>query len=388
MVDKNAHYLMNKGGVYYFTRHVPNDVQKHYERPRIVMCLKTRSKVAALKASRSLASKLDNLWLHMRIANMDVPAANLLIKGQPKESFTSYAPKLSDALELYCRLKGVGRNNQFFSAARRNVNSVMEKLGDRPIDAYSSSDAANYRDWLLNKNLTTSSIKRMFGTIRAVFTLTIQEDGLNCANAFARTYLAPVEATKRASISPENIKRIQKICLDIADERRLLIALISDTGMRLSEALGLAWDDIHLDYEYPHISLIPHPWRPLKTAGSKRLIPLVGASLEAVEIMHRHRTTQFLFNSYTDPNGCNGNSCSAALNKWLKQHLPNAVIHSFRHSFRDRLRNAGVQSEMIDQLGGWSNQTVGQGYGDGYGLNVLRAKLNLFCVRDSNHLLS
>ena len=33
MVDKNAHYLMNKDGVFYFTRHVPNDVQKHYERP-------------------------------------------------------------------------------------------------------------------------------------------------------------------------------------------------------------------------------------------------------------------------------------------------------------------------------------------------------------------
>ena len=93
--------------------------------------------------------------------------------------------------------------------------------------------------------------------------------------------------------------------------------------------------------------------------------------------MHRHRTTQFLFNSYTDPNGCNGNSCSAALNKWLKQHLPDAVIHSFRHSFHDRLRSAGVQSEMIDQLGGWSNQTVGHGYGEGYSLAVLRKCLSL-----------
>ena len=84
----------------------------------------------------------------------------------------------------------------------------------------------------------------------------------------------------------------------------LLIAFISDTGMRLSEALGLAWDYIHLDYEYPHISLIPHPWRPLKTADSKRLIPLVVASLAAVEIMHRHCTKQVLFNSYTNPTPC------------------------------------------------------------------------------------
>ena len=44
MVDKNAHYLMCKGGVFYFTRHVPNNLQKHYETPRIVICLKTRSK--------------------------------------------------------------------------------------------------------------------------------------------------------------------------------------------------------------------------------------------------------------------------------------------------------------------------------------------------------
>ena len=312
----------------------------------------------------------------MRVSQMDVPAAELLVTGQPTETFTSCAPKLSDALDTYCRLKGKGRHKQFFSTAKRNVGSVIEKLGDRPVDTYSSSDAASYRDWLLEQSLTPSSIKRMFGTIRAVFTLTIQEHGLGCQNPFARTFLAPVNEGKRASISTEDVKRVQKICLDMADERRLLIALISDTGMRLSEALGLIWDDICLDHKYPHISLLPHPWRPLKTAGSKRLIPLVGAAYEAVTIMHRQRTTPFLFNSYTDANGCNGNSCSAALNKWLKQYLPNAVIHSFRHSFRDRLRNAGVQSEMIDQLGGWSNQSVGQGYGEGYSLSILKKYLS------------
>ena len=85
MVDKNAHYLMNNGVEYYFTRHVPNDLQRHYDKPRIVMCLKTRNKMSALKASQSLASKLDDFWLQMRISNKDVPAVNLLTKGQSKE---------------------------------------------------------------------------------------------------------------------------------------------------------------------------------------------------------------------------------------------------------------------------------------------------------------
>jgi len=375
MVDKNAHYLMCKGGVFYFTRHVPNDLQRHYETPRIVICLKTRNRTSAMSASRSMAAKLDDFWLQMRLSHLDVPASDRLVKQQPVRSFTSCAPKLSDALTKYCALKGADKGKLFFTVAERNVGYVIECLGDRPIDTYASSDAAKFRDWLIDRSLSTSSIKRIFSTIRAVFNLTIQEQGLGCSNAFANTFLPSDERPKRAVISPEDIKRIQKVCLEIADERRLLIALISDTGMRLSEALGLVWDDVKLKHEHPHISLKPHPWRRLKTAGSKRLIPLVGASLEAIKVMHRQSTTQFLFPSYANEHECKGNSSSAALNKWLKQYAPDAVIHSFRHSFRDRLRNAGVQSEVIDQLGGWSNQSVGQGYGDGFNLLLLTQQM-------------
>jgi hypothetical protein len=229
MVDKNAHYLMCKGGVFYFTRHVPNDLQRHYETPRIVICLKTRNRESAIKASRSMAAKLDDFWLQMRVANMDVPASDKLTKQQPKEAFTSSAPKLSDALTKYCALKGADKGKLFFTVAERNVGYVIECLGDRPLDAYSSSDAAKFRDWLIDRSLSTSSIKRIFSTIRAVFNLKIQEQGLGCSNAFANTFLPSDERPKRAVISPEDIKRVQKVCLDIADERRLLIAVKSNT---------------------------------------------------------------------------------------------------------------------------------------------------------------
>ena len=48
------------------------------------------------------------------------------------------------------------------------------------------------------------------------------------------------------------------------------------------------------------------------------------------------------------------------------------VIHGFRHSFRDRLRAVSAPIDMIDQLGGWSLQSVGQGYGDGYQLSQMK----------------
>jgi integrase len=353
---------------------VPNDVQQHYERSQIVICLKTKSKSAAIKASRSIASKLDDFWLQMRISDMDVPASHLLVKGKPKDTFTSYASSLSDALATYCSLKGADRTALFFAAAKRNVGYVLEHLGDRPIDTYSSADAASFRDWLIDRGLTTSSISRIFGTVRAVINLTIQEHGLDCRNAFANIYLPKKAEEKRKPIPKHEIIQIQKTCLELADERRLVIALISDTGMRLSEALGLVWGDVRLDHEYPHINLVEHPWRQLKTSGSKRLVPLVGVSLEAVKVMHQQGfSTQFLFPSYTSATKCNGNSASAALNKWLKQYTGQGVIHSFRHSFRDRLREAEVDVELTDQLGGWASSSIGQSYGSGH---TLKQKYN------------
>jgi hypothetical protein len=42
-----------------------------------------------------------------------------------------------------------------------------------------------------------------------------------------------------------------------------------------------------------------------------------------------------------------------------------------RHRFRDRLRAVEAPTDMIDQLGGGTLKSVGQGYGDGYGLALL-----------------
>ena len=111
-----------------------------------------------------------------------------------------------------------------------------------------------------------------------------------------------------------------------------------------------------------------------KTFGGKRFVPLVGVSLEAVKVMHQQGfCTQFLFPSYSSATKCNGNSASAALNKWLKQYTGQGVIHSFRHSFRDRLREAEVDIELTDQLGGWASSSIGQSYGSGH---TLKQKYN------------
>ena len=367
-----ASYLWVKGQTYYFNRRVPKDVQAHYKASRIVICLKTSRKDQAIRAARSIAQRLEDYWLSLRLANLDIPAFHLL-RSEPQKLSQSSCMTLSEALELYLRLKGVNKGKVFRRGAERNIQSVVKVLSDRPLDEYSSSDAAAYRDYLLKRGLTTNSVKRNFATIRSVINLAIQEHGLDCRNAFSKVYLPDLDdAKKRKPIPIENIREIQQECMSINDEARWLVALISDTGMRLSEAAGLHIDDIKLDCEIPHIDLKPHAWRGLKTRGSQRQIPLVGASLWAAKRVKETSTTSpYAFPRYTSAKGTNANSASAAINKWLKPRVPEGcVIHSFRHSLRDRLRAVQCPSDMIDQIGGWSTAGVGQSYGEGYGLDV------------------
>jgi integrase len=362
-------YTYLKDNNFYFSRSVPVDLRCFYTKPRIVQSLKTNSLLRAKTASKVFASKLDDYWLGLRLKSIEVPAAHLLVADRNASSL----PTIEESLEVYFEIKGVGRPKLFFTTAQRYIGYLIECLGNRSIDQYTSKDATVLREWLIKKGLSNSSLQRVFSGIKAVINFVTLEQGLECQNAFAKVYLpSNTGAKKRHAINPSNMAKIKAECLSLDDDIRWLVAIIFDSGMRLSEAAGLMLSDLKLEDVIPYIDLKPHPHRRLKTASSERKIPLVGLSLWAARRLKQHSTGLYCFPRYTNPERCNSNSASAAINKWIKTvGGSNDVIHGLRHSFRDRLRAVEAPTDMIDQLGGWALKSVGHGYGDGYELNLL-----------------
>ena len=76
---------------------------------------------------------------------------------------------------------------------------------------------------------------------------------------FSGVDILPSDAQKRHSISLEDIRRIQSECYQQDDELRHIVALISETGMRLAEAVGLHQDDLVLDTDVPYVQVREHP---------------------------------------------------------------------------------------------------------------------------------
>ena len=370
-----TNHVLLRNETYYFLKRVPYDLKEYYSTKRLCFSLKTKSYSSALRITKSVLQRLEDYWLGIRLQKMDIPAIHLV---KANDNVYDSSPLISDALDLYLRLKGKGKNKTFIRTANRNIEYIIKVLGNKPMRSYSSSDASKFRDWLIEQGMSNSTLKRVFSSVKAIINLTINEYGLDITNPFSKAYLPSIDSDIRKSIPLEDIKIIQSISKKEDDELRWLLLLLSDSGMRLSEALGLSKDDINLNCEIPHIRLIPHPWRRLKTRTSERYIPLTKDSEWAcMRILEHNDDSTFAFPKYTSLKGCNANSASAALNKWLKSKLINDfVLHGFRHSFRDRLRAIECPSEIIDQLGGWSLRSIGQGYGKGYELSVLSKWMN------------
>ena len=120
---------------------------------------------------------MDDCWLGIRLQKLDIPAIRLT---KQNESDTSVTPTLSDACDLYLRLKGIGKDKAFKRTAKRNTAYVIELLGDRPLDTYSSSDAETFRDWLIGGVMAIKTAKFVFASVHAIVNLTMSEEGFEC----------------------------------------------------------------------------------------------------------------------------------------------------------------------------------------------------------------
>ena len=317
------------------------------------------------------AAKLDRHWHILRISSDDLPGKHLLADAvqEPAAETSIDAHSFKAAVAVYLRLKGNDRPPTFEATVRRSCGYLIDCCGMKDLKDYVRSDATKFRDYLFTKGLNGASVARIFGTVRAVINLALSEFGLSIINPFSNVYFDQSHGVKkRLPIKPEDIKKVQEECYKANDDKRWLIALIADTGMRLAEGAGLLKSDFIIKDGIQCVSIKPHSWRSLKTASSERIIPLVGSSKWAAEqILAQPGYNQFAFPIYNDGIRTNANSASAALNKWLKIRLgPSYSIHSFRHSMRDRLRSIECPNDIVDQIGGWLTQGVGNSYGLGY----------------------
>jgi hypothetical protein len=173
----------------------------------------------------------------IRLEQVDIPKQFI---GQAPSSQDISSPLLSEAVELYLRLKGGGRGKTFFQAANRNAAYLIKVAGDKPINNYTFIEAGQFRDLLVAKGMTIVTVKRVFTTVRAIDNIAFCEYRMDTVNLFSLTFI-PVSDEKEIHmpIPMKPLLKLQFVCREYDDEPRL------------SEVEGLAVLDIQVDVLIP-----------------------------------------------------------------------------------------------------------------------------------------
>ena len=364
-----APYLVRKRGIFYLQKRIPQQLTGHYGRTFVRKSLRTKDRLEASKLASQLVRGLEREWSELLFNVSAKGSVYDLLHDKPIA-----LPTLSEAQKTYCKMKGRADDRRFVRYTSRVVSEIVQLAGDKVINSYTRNDALLFRDSLLKREVSHNTVKRNFECIRAIWNFAARENGISDPNPFANmNYGNGAAAVKRMPIPIDDLRKVQQLCYRKDDDIRWLIALLSDTGMRLAEAAGLAKEDVFLNTEIPYVRLCERPWRPLKTKSSERDVPLVGAALWATKRAFESSPNEYLFPRYCSDDGCKADYASNSLNKWLRKHVPNGcVVHSFRHSMRDRLRAVECPAEIIDQIGGWTTSGVGQQYGEGFTLTIIQ----------------
>jgi len=282
------------------------------------------------------------------------------------------APTLSDAKRLYVQEKIKGDINE--TAKESRIERVMTHLAhtieaDRPLHKLTREDAREVRDHMIRDlGMNPSTVKRYMNDIRALIGFGITEFGLRDAlNPFLRLpiKMETVARDERLPI-PDNILTAINIRISghAGTDLWQIWRIIEGTGCRLGEVSGLLVSDVMLDAPIPHIDLVNHTHRRLKTASSVRRVPLIGAALDAAtEAVDAAGKGRFLFPRYGKVRGAD--TASASLMKHVRAVTdnPKIVVHSLRHTMEDRLIRARVSSYDRNMVLGHLNPGEGDRYG-------------------------
>ena len=266
-----------------------------------------------------------------------------------------------DEIEFDAQInKSPGQRRSWENSKRVGIDYFVEAVGDIPMRDITRDHGIAYRNWWANrikvgdengKRPTPYTANRRIGSMRTLyrsfFSYIGQEDR---PNPFRKLSFDEGDSSvrKRPPFSVEWIKSkflASGSLSGLNDEARHILLAIVETGARPSELCNLLPEYIHLDGPSPHISIRPRTnnqsqKREVKAGASNRDIPLVGISLAAMRLNPNG------FPRYYDKATHLSNTLMSYLSDNGLLESDKHTAYSLRHSFEDRMMEAGLDRDL------------------------------------------
>ena len=373
-------YLFRRGDTFYYRAKVPKDLKDQVKRHEVWISLRTSDRhKAELRLAETHAQQLRTYDCLRQ--GLPAPTWGSFVTKTASEPLKTASEASIDDLLRYWVKQTQRRPRTLMDAntAVRRLKTVVGKLSPAQID---KRKAVAFKDSLIQEGLAYATASKNLGLIKSMFEIARSNELIN-ENPFKEVKLVKPSRMEKARVSFAS-EEIEKIFSSPvfgegvrpkggAGEAAVWLPLIAYmTGMRLEEIGQLTQDDIRRqdDIWFFNLDHAPHKGQLLKNQSSRRQIPLHSRLIELGFLKLVDASTGRLF---PELSSAGSRQLTASWSQWFGRYLrqvigiadPRKTFHSFRHTFKDLCREAGISKDLHDRLTGHSSQDVGDGYGSG-----------------------
>lgn len=279
-------------------------------------------------------------------------------------------------------------------SAHRLVARFQEACGKLPLRSITREHITKFQASIAATGASANTARQHLGIIKAVLSAAVEAGMIKTSPAL--NVRAPQQKRAKATRLPFGLDEIKLILdnLPTAGFRRWIPLIALYTGMRLEEIGQLAPGDIRTEtyrdahgktHKVPVIYAVDEgEGQGLKNESSRRRVPVHPelVRLGLLDYVAKQKHARVFSELKPNRTGRETASFSSWFGTWLRAKGvtdTRKTFHSFRHLFKDVLREHGVEEQVSDALTGHTNGSVGRAYGgEFYPLRPLVEAVNKF----------
>jgi|GEM_PF-1426848 len=280
---------------------------------------------------------------------------------------------MDDVLEDYIKSKTWNREKTKKTAIR-HLKIISDILENPTLTSLTSRDAIDVSKTIIRESRKDDGSVIKLATLKdiisnmSVFMRYCVREGYCDLNVFTGLDLQDLGADETVdSYVPFSKAELHQLFeITMPDQDRLLLSILTVTGMRLDEAALLTWEQVQEEDGISFLSLLDDDENKVivKTKGSLRRVPLPDV------LTLPERATGRLFSYKLDADGKAQKEASKQLMRHVRRvsKMRTKAVHSLRGTFKDLLRDADVSKELNDFITGHAAGDVAGKYGSGFSL--------------------
>lgn len=313
---------------------IANDIYGEFDSALMAMPQEARSPSLSYITSEEAISQSGDPWIGIR------PIPPYQPPKDPSHRLSRFITRYEEHLHA----------NQVGNLKERKTkisvcNKFLEVTGDVHMEEIRKFHAYQFAEWMAKQGLANKTIKSRVSRISKLLVYAEQQDVIP-DNPFVNLSLADYGRASEPYLPFSTDEMTKIFAQEIAEKDRLALTLLATTGARLDEIALLKWSQIKTAYGITFLDLREEAL--VKTRQSKRVIPVHSK----VAPLLQERGSGRLFDYRIDEDGKAQNAAGKRLAGYIDNVIehPLKVLHSFRGTFKDMLKDSGVTSTMVAQL--------------------------------------